>query len=348
VDEKRDDKRTDLKAALRELADEESAGTGPHVGLKRLIAYRRGDLPAAEREAVQEHLSLCPRCTGLLREMRDFETAAARGDAAGSESLRDEAWESLAERLPRKESAIRPIATGRKAPRPRRASYAAYGLAAALLLAVLGLAVWATVTLRHERQRTARLEQTLHEKETALAAVQRSLAEAERRLAEARGQSSPDQVKQLTARIAELTSALGELRRAKPAGTAIASRNIGVSVAPRFALRGQESPKTGLLQAGGTVNPVHLPTTGDRVTVALSLADHPAYDRYRFELMDRAGDVLWAGHRPASALLGDAGTSVSFTGLTSGLYRLRIEGLQPERSELVAEYVLKVEPALHP
>jgi hypothetical protein len=340
VDEKRDDKRTDLKAALRELAAEESAGAGPHVGLKRLIAYRRGELPAAEREAVQEHLSLCPRCTALLRELRDFEAAAAHGDAAGPEPLRDEAWESLAEHLPRKGSAIRPIATGRQAPRPRRAAYTVYGIAAALLLAVLGLAVWATITVRQERQRTARLEQTLSEKETAL-------AEADRQLAAARSQSSTDQVKQLTARVAELTSALEELRRTKPAGTAVASRKAEVSIAPRFFLRGQESPDTGLLQANGTVNPVHLPTTGDRVTVALSLADRPAYDRYRFELMDRAGDVLWAGHRPASALLGDAGTSVSFTGLAPGLYRLRVEGLHPERSELVAEYVLKVEPALH-
>ena len=343
MDEKRDETRSDLKAALSALADEESARAGPHVGLKRLIAYRRGALPAAEREAVQEHLSLCPRCTALLRELRDFETAAAGGDAAGPESLREEAWQSFAEHLPRKESALRPIATGRTAPRPQRASYAVYSVAAALLLAVLGLAVWATITVRQERQRTALLEHRLKERETALAATQYSLAEAERQLAAARGQSSAEQVKQLTARVAELTSALEELRRTKPTGTAVASRSLEVFVAPRFALRGQENPNAGLLQANGTINPVHIPASADRVTVALSLADHPAYDQYRFELMNRAGDVLWAGHRPASALLGDAGTSVSLTGLAPGLYRLRIEGLHPERSELVAEYVLKVE-----
>ena len=28
----------------------------PHVGTKRLIAYREGTLPGAEREKVQEHL----------------------------------------------------------------------------------------------------------------------------------------------------------------------------------------------------------------------------------------------------------------------------------------------------
>jgi anti-sigma factor RsiW len=45
---------------------------GLHIGLKRLIAYCQGRLPAAQCEAVQEHLSLCPRCTGLLLELRGF------------------------------------------------------------------------------------------------------------------------------------------------------------------------------------------------------------------------------------------------------------------------------------
>jgi anti-sigma factor RsiW len=93
-----DEKRPDLKAVLRELAAEESGDAGPHVGSKRLIAYRQGTLPAAERETVQEHLSRCPRCTGLWRELKEFETAAARGDA-GPEPQRREAWESLAGRL---------------------------------------------------------------------------------------------------------------------------------------------------------------------------------------------------------------------------------------------------------
>ena len=81
----------------------------------------------------------------------------------------------------------------------------------------------------------------------------------------------------------------------------------------------------------------------DRFTVALSLADHPVYDEYRLELMDRDGEILWSARRPGKSLLGDAGTNVSVSGLRSGLYRLRIEGLQPERGELLGEYILKVE-----
>ena len=154
-----DEKRTDLKAALRELTAEESADLGPHAGLKRLIAYRRGTLPTAEREALQEHLSLCRRCTERLLELRDFETASARGDAAGPETLRDEAWESLARRLPSKVAAVRPIAAASRGREPRlRAARFVYGVAAALLLIAIGLSVCAMVPVRPERLQRARLE----------------------------------------------------------------------------------------------------------------------------------------------------------------------------------------------
>ncbi len=349
-----DEKRTDLKAALRELAAVESADLGPPVGLPRLIAYRLGSRPAAERAAVQEHLSLCKRCTGRLLELRDFEAASARGDAAGPESLREEAWESLARRLPWQLSAVRPIAgAGRRQAPWLRAPRFVYGVAAALLLAAIALSVWAAVTVRQERRRLALLEQQLEGREEALTTAQRSLAEAQRQLAAARGhiqdlETRPDRagrVAELEARVAELTSALEELRRTtRPPGgrdqIALASRPIEVSVAPRFTLRGQP-PQSGVLQGGGAVNSVQM--KGDRFTVALSLADHPAYGQYRLELLDRAGQVLWAAHRPGKALLGDAGTTVSVSGLGPGLYRLRIEGLRANGSDLLAEYVLQVE-----
>jgi anti-sigma factor RsiW len=94
-----DEKRTDFRAALRELAAEEAGDVGLHVGLKRLIAYCQGALAAAESEAVQEHLSLCPRCTGLLLELRSFESACANG-GADPEIPRREAWDAFVRRLP--------------------------------------------------------------------------------------------------------------------------------------------------------------------------------------------------------------------------------------------------------
>jgi hypothetical protein len=316
---------------------------GPHVGLKRLIAYRQGTLPAAEREDLQEHLSLCERCTGRLLELRDFEAAAAGGGAAGPESLRQEVWESLERRLPRQGSAIRPIAAAAQREAPRRLPRFAYAAVAALLLAVAGFAVWSAVTAQQDR---ARLEERLAEREDALGAVQRSLAEAERQLDLERERVEPaGRVDELEARVAELTSALEELRRTtrapeKREQTAAASQQIALSVAPRFALRGQEPTGSGLLRGGGAVNSV--PAQGDRIGVELTLADHPVYSEYRFELLDRNGQVLWTGRRPGKSLLGDAGTKVSIQGLGQELYTLRIEGLRPDRTDLLAVYLLEV------
>jgi len=324
-----------------------------HIGMKRLIAYRQGALPAEEREELQEHLSLCARCTGLLRELRDFEAAAAGDAAAGPASLQDEAWESLARRLPGKVSAIRPItgAVRRKEPRQRALRFAA-GAAAALLLALLGLAAWTAVVVQRDRQQRARLEQRLEEREEALAAARRSLADAESRLAAARAHPEPDagRVHELQTRVAELTSTLAALHqqaseRRDP--TAVASRQIDVSVAPRFALRGQEAPESVFLRGGGAVNAVQILPKTKSFTVAVSLAG-AGYSEYRFELVNRAGEVLWTGRKPGKTLQGDAGTTVSIQGLAPGLYRLRIEGLEPDRTELLGEYLLEVETSSRP
>lgn len=343
------EKRTDLKAALRELADEESGDAGPHVGSKRLIAYREGTLPPAEREAIQEHLSLCSRCTGLLLELRDFEAATARGEA-GPESLRQEAWESLARRLPAKTPPVRPFAL-RESPRQRRLSRFVLSAAAALLLTVLGLALWAMVTAQQERQR-------LEERDATITALRGTLADAERRLDAARRQiqdlernrSTVDpaqpasRVQELETRVAELTAALEELRRSQPTQeqTVIASREIEVSVSPRFAVRGQESPDSHL-RGGGVVNSVRVAPQADRFIVTLSLDDHPVYNEYRLELMNQDGEILWSARRPGKSLLGDTGTRISVNGLNPGIYRLRIEGMQADSSELLGEYILKVD-----
>jgi hypothetical protein len=324
-----------------------------HSGLDRLIAYREGTLPAAERESVQEHLSLCPSCTRLLLELRDFEADAAADDA-GPEPLRQEAWESLVRRLPQKPPAVRPIseATRPAAPPPRRMSRVLFAAAAALLLAVLGLSVWRQVSL----------EQELEERDAEMAALQRSLEESERQLTATQTQlqalrespapaapGPPDgRVDELEARIAELTAEIAALRRAEQVPQRqeqpqVASKRIEVSVAPRFTLRGQD-PASGLLRGEGAINPVRPSTPAGRFTVALSLTDPQVYGEYRLELTDRNGQILWTTRRPGGSVLGDAGTSLSIGGLGPGRYRLRIEGLLPGRSQRLAEYLLDVGP----
>lgn len=258
-------------------ADDDPGDTGPHCGVRRLIAYREGRLTEAEHEAVQEHLSLCPRCTRLWREIRDFEAAAAGSDT-GPESLRQEAWGSLAQRLPASKPVSEPMAQAARSAPPRRSHLPAFAMiAAALLVAIAGSLLWERDTGRER------------------------------------------------------------------APVTVAARDIEVSVAPRFILRGQESPDNGLLRAG-MVNLVRPTPQEGRFDVALSLAGQPVFGEYRLQLVDRDGKVLRTLRRPGSSLLGDDGTSVSIAGLVPGLYRLRIEGLDQERGQLLVEYLLQVEP----
>jgi hypothetical protein len=322
---------------------------GPHVGTKRLIAYREGRLPETERDEIQEHLSLCSRCTGLLRELRDFEAAAAGAVEPGPESLREQAWDALSRRLPRAEPAVRPIATFPSRRRPVPAFV--YAAAAALLLAAIGLAVWSTVQLRQERRHVAELEQRLKERESALAVAQQTLAETERQLQAAsdrlRGREiqapapRDSREEELEERIAELTADLEKARRppGSPGGrdrVVAGPRQIDLSAAPRFALRGQEAPAP--LRSGESTSV----RQADRITLAVDTAGHPVFPDYRFELQDADGKTLWSGRRPGKTLLGDAGTALAITGLAPGSYRLRMEGLSTDRTELIGEYRLDV------
>jgi hypothetical protein len=337
-----DDKRTDLKAGLRELAAEEAAGAGPHVGMKRLILFREGTLAAADRERMEEHLSLCPRCTRLLRELRDFEAAAASGEA-GPQSLRQEAWDSLAGRLPHRTPVVRPIASAGQSGARRRAPLF-FLAAAALLLATLGFVLWTLGAARQERT-VASLEEQLQEREASLAELRESLAAAERRLAD-RGESPDSEKERLARQVAELTAALAELRgeRNRPERREpLARAAVDVAVSPQFVLRGEAPPASDFLRPGGAVNEVRLSPREDRPTLRLGLADRPEFDEYRLELLDRQGRLLWAGRRPRRSLVGDAGAAVSISGLGTGRFRLRIEGLRPDGGDLLAEYVLEVE-----
>jgi hypothetical protein len=305
------------------IVDRERTDLRPHLGTKRLIAYREGTLTPAERDAVQEHLSLCARCMGLLRELRDFEAAAAEAPAH-PDPLREEAWTALVRRLPEKAPALRQVA-----PLPRRRSpFLIQGAIAALLLAVVGL----SVLLRVERRTLEDVERRLALRNQALAGLQRTLAETGRQLDAAHGRIQG--LEKERARTAGLASELEEARSAR-----VASASVEVSLAPRFVLRGQEPAAGEALRGGGAVNRVK-PEAGS-VTAGIDLPDSPIDPEIRLELTDRAGTVVWSDRLPGDRF-GDNGATVTLRGLRSGLYRLRIEGLRPGHTRFLAEYALDV------
>ncbi len=79
---------------------EEVGAAGQHVELERLTAYYEGRMTAAEREELQEHLSHCVRCSVLLRELHEFASDSGERGLSGPESLKQEAWELLAQSRP--------------------------------------------------------------------------------------------------------------------------------------------------------------------------------------------------------------------------------------------------------
>src|SRR6185312_14223458 len=79
---------------------EEIGTAGQHVEVERLTAYYEGRMTAAEREELQEHLSLCVRCSVLLRELQEFAADSGERGLSGPESLEQDAWELLAQSRP--------------------------------------------------------------------------------------------------------------------------------------------------------------------------------------------------------------------------------------------------------
>ncbi|HEX3130194.1 MAG TPA: zf-HC2 domain-containing protein [Thermoanaerobaculia bacterium] len=300
----------------------------PHPGTKRLIAYRQGTLTAAERDAVQEHLSLCPRCTGLLRELRELEAAVESG-APAPDPLREEAWASLLQKLPAKPPAIRPVAPLPRSRAPYLARAASIVGIAALLVAVIGLAL----LFRAERQQLAARDQTL-------AGLRLSLADAGRQLDAAHGRIRLLE-QEKASQAAELNARLEKLRRSAPIPSGERIADVGVSLSPRFVLRGEEPSGDDVLRGGGETNRAR--SRNGSFTVGLGPSETQVFPEIRLEIVDRNGKVVWSGRRPGESL-GDDGASLTIQGLRPGRYRLRVEGLQPNRTRFLGEYALDVEP----
>ncbi len=138
-----DSDKPDLDAALRELAAEERRRLGAeHPDPDALLAYQRGELPAAEAERVRDHLALCRECGDLVL---DFAAFPALEPPEGSPRLDrreiGERWRDL-----QAAAADRgPLWTRSKVVLP---------LAAAFLLAVVGLGAW-NLVLRQRLERAA-------------------------------------------------------------------------------------------------------------------------------------------------------------------------------------------------
>lgn len=160
-----DSERPDLRTSLKALAARDRRTLTAHLEPEQLLAYRAGELPEGEVEALRDHLALCPECAELLLDLDDFTPDASPvSKAAISDQEIEAAWIALRDRLAREGqlplaktrsgTATRPdpreAAAPPKRPLPfvpparRRSPGLAYALAASLA-ACLGLSVWVGV-----------------------------------------------------------------------------------------------------------------------------------------------------------------------------------------------------------
>jgi hypothetical protein len=147
---KYDDKELDkIRKFLERGGDPEEAEQG-HLSVQELTAFWEGELSSEEAKRIEDHLSSCPECSALLREIDGFfqppaVTAGAVGDAGAAAD-----WRELHSRLDRR-GWFRPVALGPRRElqagpswrsgrsRPVNWRHWAAGLAAVLTLVVVGI-----------------------------------------------------------------------------------------------------------------------------------------------------------------------------------------------------------------
>jgi Putative zinc-finger len=132
-----------LTAAIRELAAAAEHGLRDHPAPGELLDFVAGDLSAAERERIEEHLALCRDCARTALDLAaDAESQPApRGDLVTEKELAAE-WERF-------RAAVSPALPVRRAVAMSRIAWV---LAASLLLAVIGVS-WRLGELAREVRR---------------------------------------------------------------------------------------------------------------------------------------------------------------------------------------------------
>lgn len=142
----------DQEPEVRQAVEEWIAGAGVagwedggHPDAETLAAYHARELPAAAEQRLQDHLLLCRECAGLLLDLERLDDPDFGHEIEVPEGTGKALWDGLRQEI-RKEPApnvVIPFPSRRTlAPPPWMSA-----LAAALLVAVVGLSVW-VVSLR--------------------------------------------------------------------------------------------------------------------------------------------------------------------------------------------------------
>ncbi|HSS48690.1 MAG TPA: zf-HC2 domain-containing protein [Thermoanaerobaculia bacterium] len=139
----------DQEPEIRQAVEEWMAETGPagweggeHPDAEMLAAYHARELPAAAEQRLQEHLLLCRECAGLLLDLEELDDPDFGHEIEVPEGTGEALWDGLRQEIRREPApaaaTVIPFPIRRTSAPPPWMS----ALAAALLVAVVGLSVW--------------------------------------------------------------------------------------------------------------------------------------------------------------------------------------------------------------
>lgn len=152
-----------LTAALRHLAEQESRTPSEHATPGELTAYHEGTLPPPIEARVREHLAHCKLCSDLLLDLAGFaDLAPPPGVPELTDAEVEEDWQALRRKLgvgegdkplveekPKASAEVVPIRRPVVPRKPDREFSIWQVIAAALLVAAVGLSAW-VMSLKRE------------------------------------------------------------------------------------------------------------------------------------------------------------------------------------------------------
>lgn len=127
--------RTELKAVLEDFLAETRLDLSSHPAPEDLLACRAGELPAPEKARVEDHLVACPHCLELLLDLGRLSDPGFGGEHGLTAAEKAADWQAVQARLVPLAAPRRRLPLFLSSPRP------AWALAAALLVAVVGLSL---------------------------------------------------------------------------------------------------------------------------------------------------------------------------------------------------------------
>jgi anti-sigma factor RsiW len=294
-----------------------AAGRAQCLSEEAMTRLAAGEMNRSERELMADHLAACSDCAEEYRLLRELEPWAARtaSSAYGSEPVISSADRLISHRPGWSQRLIVRFSS----------SFPTYAAAAALLVISLASAAWITslkrenaqLTARTTARMTARLNEQLAEQEQAASG---RLAEARRQLDE-----TTRRVEQQQTEIAELHRGIDDL--SKP--------QVNVPITD---LEEQGSRRNGPAE----VQTVTVPAGANIFTLILHVSDKTPFPDYALEAIDGGGRRVTRVTKLRKSQLDTFTVALPLRLFSPGLYRLRLYGLRPGRSDHVAEYQVRL------